>query len=183
MLEAGGLRILADDATRQRINVHHPDGIYEIKDVGGFLAESETEATAGCALKLVTQYLEWLPMDRPVRVIYMVRNVHEIVASLLAQKVVWEDDPVSAIRRGRQILLDCGVPLLDVQYRDMIQYPRATATTVAEFVEPGLGITLDVEAMAAVADPKARQKSYEAEGKTPELVTYQFDPGRVRVLG
>lgn len=183
MLEAGGIDVLADDQSKRRLNVHHPTGTYEIRDIGTYLAESEPRDTAGRAIKIVTQYLEWLPMDRPVRVIYMVRNVHEIVASLLAQKVIWEDDPVTAIGRGRRLLADFAVPQLDVNYHDMTHYPRATATAVAEFVSPGLDMDLDLDAMARVIDPAARQKSYEEEGKAPELIGFRFDPEKVKALG
>lgn len=183
ILEAGGIPVLADDQSKRRLNVHHPTGTYEIRDIGTYLMESEPRDTAGRAIKLVTQYMEWLPMDRPVRVIYMVRNVHEIVASLLAQKVIWEDDPVTAIGRGRKILADHGVPQLDIQYHDMTHYPRATVSRVAEFVSPGLGVDLDEDAMAKVIDPAARQKSYEEEGRAPELIGFRFDPAKVKALG
>lgn len=170
MLYAGGVGVRATEDRMQPLNRYSPSGTFELKDVGLRLAEEPPEWTAGYAVKLVAQYLDWLPQNRPLRVIFMLRDVNEIISSLVAMKVIWEDDPVSAIGRARRLLHEYDVPTLDVQYRDMIKYPRATAELVADFIErPGF----DIEAAASTVDARARRKAF--EDADPEIVQFKAD--------
>lgn len=171
MLVAGGIEALADKESLGDHGPHHPTGTYELWDVGKHLMEEPPEWTAGCAVKLVAQYMDWLPLNRPLKVIFMLRDPSEIVASLLAQRVIWEDDPVSAVRRARHILEINSVPTLDIHYKEMIKYPRATAVQVADFLERDL----DVSAMAAVVDPEARKKSHKAHKYEEGLLLFKAD--------
>ena len=172
MLFAGGVDVRATEDRMQPLNRYSPSGTFELKDVGLRLAEEPPEWTAGRAVKLVAQYMDWLPQNRPLRVIFMLRDPREIVASLVAMKVIWEDDPVSAVGRARRILRDFDVPTMDVQYHDMLKYPRATARLVADFIERP---DLDIDAMASVVDAGARKKAF--KDVDPELVT--FEPGNI----
>lgn len=184
MLAAAGVKVLASERSTKRINVHHPDGVYEMDDVGAWLKQSKPKDTAGKALKLVAQYIHNMPLDRPACVLFMVRDVHEIVASLLAQKVVWEAEPVAALQAARAFLVQNDVPTLNVDYHEMRKYPNATAAKVAGFLEDKAGRPgLDTAAMAKVIDPEARKKSYEVEGKREGLLSFNLDLSNVRVIG
>lgn len=178
MLEAGGIPALADEPSKDDMGVHHTHGVYELHDVGQRLMEHPKEWTAGKAVKLVAQYMDFLPLDRPVKVVFMVRDINEIIASLLAMEVIWEELPPDAVRKAHSLMGSWGVDYLDVQYRDLTKYPRAESARIAEFLAPEW--TLDVEAMAAIVDPANRKKAF--KGRDPELVTFNINPDRVRVL-
>jgi len=177
MLEAGGIPVLADKRSTKDMGPHHPTGIYELHDAGQLLLEKPATWTEGKAIKLVAQYMDFLPLDRPLKVLFMVRDVNEIVASLLAMKVIWENDPITAINNARRLLRSWDVPFHDVHYHTLLKYPKSESARIADFLE----MDLDIDAMAAVVDPKSRRKAF--KDRDPELVTYEVDRNKLQVLG
>jgi hypothetical protein len=127
--------------------------------------------TAGKALKVATPFIPAMPLDRDYKVVFMVRNVHEIITSLLAYKVIWEEDPVTSIGNARKILDENDIPVFDVPYADMVKYPRATVKGIAEFLDR----PLDVDAMAGIIDAKAREKAFKKHSHREQVLSFDKD--------
>jgi hypothetical protein len=162
MLEAGGMPILTDGS--RPADAHNPKGYYELEavkqlDKGG--DQQWLRAARGKAVKIVSFLLTWLPETNQYRVIFMERDLDEVVAS--QNKMLLErggPDTASADARTAEMYrrhLDqvfrfvasrrC-FSLLRVSYREAVQNPVAAARQMNAF----LGNTLDVRQMAAVAD-------------------------------
>lgn len=165
MLEAGGLPILADGI--RTADISNPKGYYEFEpvkelDKGGdvrWLAEAR-----GKAVKIISFLLTWLPERYDYRVIFMQRDLREAIASQNAMLAHRGETPAPGsasddeIRRMYEEHLQkvtrfmANRPCfssLTVPYRDVVEHPRDAAGRIDAF----LGGTLDIERMAAVADP------------------------------
>jgi hypothetical protein len=165
MLEAGGLPILADGI--RTADISNPKGYYEFEpvkelDKGGdvtWLAEAR-----GKAVKIISFLLTWLPERYDYRVIFMQRDLREAIASqnaMLAQRGETPAPGSASDDQIRQMYEDhlqkvtrfmANRPCfssLTVAYREVLENPRDAAGRIDAF----LGGTLDVDRMAAVADP------------------------------
>ena len=154
MLHFAGIEVLADEQMFQPQHKHDPHGCLEMKDVGKTVQLMSEEETANKAIKIVCPYATWIPVDRPVKAIFMQRDVNEIVTSLLAMKNIWDEDIVDTIAWTRGYLKYNDIPVQTVKYSDAIKYPKATAILVKDFLEADL----DVDAMAKAIDRGARTK-------------------------
>jgi hypothetical protein len=166
MLEAGGLPIVTD-----RLRVADEDnlrGYFEFEPVkhlhaggdAGWLASSR-----GKAVKIISFLLTWLPESYDYRVIFMRRDLGEVVASqeaMLARR--GEGDPMEpgqspartvALYEAHLAQVDRFLArrpcfaTIDVDYRQVLVNPRVSAERMATF----LGSSLDVAAMATAVDP------------------------------
>jgi len=163
MLEAGGLEILTDRF--RTADESNPQGYYEVErvkelDKGGdpsWLKESQ-----GKAIKIIAFFLTHLPDTLNYSVIFMQRDMTEIVASqnkMLSQRgqpSEAEDDQVldafkQHLLRTRAVLTsrDC-FESLDVNYNEILEDPFSQAKNVSDF----LGGALNVESMAAAVNPQ-----------------------------
>jgi hypothetical protein len=173
MLEAGGLPILADGI--RSADVSNPKGYYEFEpvkelDKGGDVAW--LSAARGKAVKIISFLLTWLPERYDYRVIFMQRDLREVLASqnaMLAHRgeasgsvddeqmrQLYEDhlQKVARFMANRSCF-----STLTVAYRDVVERPRKAAGRIDEF----LGGTLDVDRMAAVADPALYRNRWKPE--------------------
>jgi hypothetical protein len=162
MLEAGGATVLSDG--QRAADAANPRGYYEfepVKDLdkpggGAWLGDAR-----GKAVKIISLLLTYLPESYDYQVILMRRDLDEIVASQNAMldargeargpedarlKALYEDH-LAQVQRflSRRACFST----LDVPYAGVIAEPRAQAERLSRF----LGARLDVERMAAVADP------------------------------
>jgi hypothetical protein len=163
MLQAGGLPIVADD--RRVADDANPHGYFElelVKQLGEKGADTSWLPDArGKAVKIVSYSLTWLPESYDYRIIFMERDLDEVVASqekLLALR--GERHHVDAAEATKDLFrthLEQVHRLLDrrtcfttlrVQYRDAIDQPFREAQTIARF----LGGSLDTTKMAAAVD-------------------------------
>jgi len=162
MLEAGGLEILTDRV--RAADESNPQGYYELErvkelDKGGdpsWLADAR-----GKAVKIIAFLLRYLPQNLNYRVIFVQRNLHEIIDSqnkMLAQRgetSETDDDRMLELFRqhlSRTMALITGracFERLEISYNEILDDPAAQANRVSDF----LGGALDVESMAAVVDP------------------------------
>ena len=163
MLEAGGLEILTDRI--RTADESNPQGYYELEKVKELDKGGDTswlEGSRGKAVKIIAFLLRHLPDTLNYRVIFMQRDLHEIIASqnkMLAQRGETSDtDDDRVMDAFKQHLLrtrsmvtsrDC-FQSLDVSYNVVLEEPAAQAKRVSDF----LGGTLDVESMAAVVNPE-----------------------------
>jgi hypothetical protein len=109
----------------------------------------------------------------------MLRDPNEIITSLLASRVVWKHDPRDTVRTALWHLRERmdNVIIHTVNYRDMVNYPFATAKGVAEF----LWVPEDddtIAAMAGVVDKNPRAKVKNVifkDGEKEPVLQFQFD--------
>jgi Sulfotransferase domain len=160
MLQAGGMKLLADE--RRAADQNNPRGYFEYEAVKRSGANvSWLELAEGRVVKVIHLLLRHLPPDRQYRVIFMLRDVQEVVASQRAMLKASgrsgariPDDNLSAVFEQqlvevRQWLAERpNFRVLYVNYRDVLSDPSAAAQTIALF----LGGRLDVSAMAGVVD-------------------------------
>lgn len=161
MLHAGGLPILSDD--QRPPDANNPRGYFEFAPVKRLASEGAPwmESAQGYGLKVVSPLLTYLPPMYHYAVIFMQRDLDEIVRSqrsMLAR--LGQDaaafDAAKAHAEYTQHLAAVRlwlnrqprVQVLEVAYRAVIDSPQETAERVSRFVG-----RLDVNAMAAVVDP------------------------------
>jgi hypothetical protein len=163
MLEAGGLPILFDDA--RKADESNPEGYREmerVKELARGGDASWLRKARGRAIKIIAYYLPYLPSDLNYRVVFMQRDLTEVLASqrrMLAARDETsdaDDERLQGLFRdhlGEASRLLSERPCfesLEVRYREVIDDPERVAATVAGF----LGGGLDVRAMAATVKPE-----------------------------
>jgi hypothetical protein len=160
MLQAGGMKLLTDE--RRAADQNNPRGYFEYETVKRSGADvSWLELAGGRVVKVIHLLLRHLPPDRQYRVIFMLRDVQEVIASQRAMLKASgrsgariPDDKLSAVFEQqlvevRQWLAEQpNFRVLYVNYRDVLSDPSAAAQTIALFP----GGRLDVSAMAGVVD-------------------------------
>jgi hypothetical protein len=160
MLEQGGLPVLIDD--RRRADDDNPNGYYEFEAVKQTKQDpSWLEGSEGKAVKMVYKLLYDLPGDRSYRVLFMRRNIGEILASqrrMLERNGV-TNDVVSDERMEKLFDSDLRefenwltrqshIRSIDVDYNRIQSEPKRELKRVNSF----LGGGLDVDSMARVVD-------------------------------
>lgn len=163
MLAAGGVEVLTDGVRAP--DVANPRGYYELERVKDLATTRDLPWLAGArgkAVKIVSSLLKYLPAHHNYRVVFMNRDLHEIVASqdkMLAQRGEGAGTPDEAalvalneqhLKQVKALLAhDTCFETLEVRYTDVLTAPLDQARRVRSFLRR----RLDVEAMAAVADP------------------------------
>jgi hypothetical protein len=162
MLDAGGLDILTD--RKRKADEDNPKGYYELEKATQLRKKRDWLGNAmSKGVKIVAQLLPFLPKDLPIRVVFIERNLDEVLAS---QKTM-----LSRMKRDSGKFSDAQIQaaysrqldmvkqwlannpnawVLYLQHRDVIREPARSAGLVNHF----LGGHLDVEAMAQVVDPE-----------------------------
>jgi hypothetical protein len=162
MLEAGGIPPITDEI--READVDNPKGYYEFERVKQ-LDKGDKEwvaAAQGKSVKVISQLLRHLPDGYTYKVIFMRRNMDEIIASQKKMLINRGEDPDKVsdeeiadlfAKHLAQVMtwLDNqpNVDVLYIHYSAMLAEPQ----TQAELVTAFLGNELDVEAMTAVVDP------------------------------
>ena len=161
MLEAGGVPVFVDGV--RTADIDNPKGYYEyerVKDLAEEDDKSWVRAARGKAIKVISFLLKELPEDNNYRVVFMRRNLEEVLASqskmLDHRGEGSETDDVSMAelyeshlwRTGYLLRRSSHLSSLDVDYKGALSDPRAAAEAISAF----LGGSLDVGAMAGVVD-------------------------------
>jgi hypothetical protein len=161
MLEAGGQAILTDNL--READANNPKGYYEFERVknmkDGDLAWMPD--AVGKVVKIVTGLIAFLPPDYNYKVIFMRRDLNEILASQkkMLGRLGKEDDNIpddkmakvyeEHLKESRAWLFrQPNVETLYVNYNTMLADPTALLKTINAF----LGGAMDVKKMAAVVD-------------------------------
>jgi hypothetical protein len=160
MLAAGGMPILSD--SERSADVDNPRGYLEWERIKQLPKDPASIAEAeGKAVKVISKLLLSLPAEHEYRVIFMQRPLPEVLASqdeMLRRRGNF--DPAadnSVVARAFQDHLAAVYAWLNgkphvkvnrVQYHAVLNAPRETAESVAEFLE----VPLDVEAMTKQVD-------------------------------
>lgn len=162
MLEAGGLEIVAD--FERAADPDNPEGYYELErvkkiDLGGDTAWLTD--VRGKVIKIVSHYLKYLPDDNNYRVVFVHRDLGEVLASQAKMLERRGEDPGADDGRmkvlyaehlaeaARELAGRSCFETLDLRHRETIQDPEGAAARINAF----LGRGLDEQAMAEVVDP------------------------------
>jgi hypothetical protein len=163
MLDAGGIPPIQDGI--RAADEDNPKGYYEFERVKQLKEDKAWLPDAvGRAVKVISQLLLELPEGYEYRVLFMRRNIGEILASqkkmLIRRGTLKEggpsDDKMADImlRHVDQVYAFMekhpGMRVLTVNYNEVLADPRPHVPAINEF----LGGGLDEEAMLAVVDPE-----------------------------
>ena len=163
MLEAGGLPILTDGL--RTADEDNPKGYYEVERVKRLAREADKGWLAearGKGLKVISYLLKSLPPRFNYRVVFIRRDIDEVLASqrkMLARRgeaeetapermrALFEDD---LWRASHYLKSRPEFETIEIHYSAILARPLEEARRIDAF----LGGGLDVEAMAAAVDPQ-----------------------------
>jgi len=160
MLEAGGLSVVTDGL--RTADEDNPKGYYEderVKDLHQAGDKTWLRQSRGRVIKIISFLLKSLPADNNYQVLFMHRNLKEIVASqnkMLVRRGKKNDTPDERavalldeqVRDARFFLRRPQFEVLELNYRETLDSPRPLALKMAGFV----GRPLDVDKMTQVVD-------------------------------
>jgi len=159
-LEAGGMPVLTDGVRGP--DRDNPKGYYEFEAVKKTKDDpSWVQGAAGKAVKMVYRLLYDLPADHPYRVVFMQRDMEEIMASQAAmlERTGQQGADVSGDKLASLFTKDLedmyqwiehqgNFSVIFVKYKDMVRDPSVQCRRINAF----LSDCLDVDRMAAVVD-------------------------------
>jgi hypothetical protein len=169
MLEAGGMRILKDEI--RKADEDNPAGYYEFEKVKELKKDpSWLENAKGKAVKIISSLLEHLPERYTYKIIFMHRNMEEILNSQ-RQMLIRRGEPtdeVSDEKMGKMFLKQLqkieerlnkqsNMDVLTVHYNEILKEPAKHGEIINRF----LGNTLNTKNMTDVID----QTLYRQRGK------------------
>jgi hypothetical protein len=160
MLEAGGLVVVTDRL--READEDNPKGYYEderVKNLHETADRTWLREARGRVIKIISFLLKSLPADNNYKVLFMHRNLREIVASqnkMLVRRGEKNDTPDERavalldeqVRDARFFLRRPQFEVLELNYKDVVENGRAQAERMAQFV----GRPLDVAKMVEVVD-------------------------------
>lgn len=162
MLEAGGISVISDGI--READDDNPKGYYEleaVKQMGG--DTSWVSDAPGKVVKVIYRLLYELPKDQHYRVVFMNRQLEEVLSSQTTMldrndKTQTSRDPSRLIsqfqkevgRTKEWLAKRSNMVTLDIDYNQSIADPTATAAMLNDY----FGGTLDTEAMVAAVDRK-----------------------------
>jgi hypothetical protein len=160
MLEAGGMPVLVDN--QRAPDLDNPRGYYEFEPVKALKQVNTWVATScGQAVKMVYLLIYDLPPGVEYRVLFMQRNLDEVLASQrvmlerLGKPARLEDARLAVMFRNHLVRFTDWVKdrsnfkVLDVDYNALVASPEPLAAEVNRF----LGGGLEVSAMARTVEP------------------------------
>jgi Sulfotransferase domain len=162
MLSAGGMPIVMDGV--RAADEDNPRGYFEMERVKDLAREKDASwlrDARGKGIKIVASLLEHLPDSNDYRVVFMNRDLREVLASQAMMLTRRGEDSktsddrmlelfeqhlvrVKAAMRVRSCFAVC-----EIDYKNVVEQPREAAVRMREF----LGRSLDVDAMAGAVDP------------------------------
>ena len=162
MLQAGGMHLLTD--SQRAPDEHNPRGYFEDERVKhGHNDLSWLEQASGKVVKVIHLLLLQLPGDRDYRVIFMLRDLEEVISS---QRTMLKKQGRAAAKLSDEALRGVFEKQLDtvrewlakqpnfcvlyVRHRDVIENPAATAEQINRFLDG----TMPVANMAGAVNPQ-----------------------------
>jgi hypothetical protein len=161
MLEAGGMELVVDNI--RTADEDNPKGYYEderVKDLAEMTEKGWLKGARGKVIKVVSSLLNYLPESNAYKVVFMRRNLHEVLASQTKMLVRREeeshseDENLMAMYESHlqkvtfQLRFRPYFQALYLNYADVVKDPSTEARRVADFVGSGL----DVDRMAGAVD-------------------------------
>ena len=166
MLQAGGLPVLTDSI--RQADEDNPRGYFEYEIVKKLDADKTWMAAAhGKAVKIISALLIKLPPDYPYRIIFMRRNIQEILASQ-RQMLIRRGQPDDSAKDSDFAVLferhlqqvaqwltrQANMSVLYVDYGQLVGAPIEHVHTINTFI----GGWLDEDKMIGVIDPKLHRQ-------------------------
>ncbi len=160
MLVAGGLEPLTDNI--RTADEDNPEGYFEFERVKQLKDDqSWLQDARGKCVKIVSSFLRHLPQDFSCKIIFMRRNIDEILASQ-QQMLVRRGEPTDTISddKMRQSFerhlkdLESWLPtqpniaLLNISYNEALTNPLPSSRNINDFLK----LDLDVERMIGVVN-------------------------------
>jgi len=160
-IEAGGIPALTDNIRKE--DADNPKGYYEFEPVKKTKADSSwVQQAQGKVVKMVYSLLHDLPDDHEYRVVFMQRDIQEVLAS---QKKMLERSGKQGAKVGNEKLVALfnaqlekfyhwvaeknNFSIVFIDYKDMIKEPETQAEKIAEI----LGQSLDKSGFVSAVDP------------------------------
>jgi predicted AlkP superfamily phosphohydrolase/phosphomutase/tetratricopeptide (TPR) repeat protein len=161
LLEQGGVELLTDQI--RQADENNPKGYYEYEPVKGLLKADGCEwigQAKGKAVKVIAQLLPSLPSNYRYRIIFMQRELEEVLRSqqsMLAGEIKSSVDTEKLAQSYRDQMLRVKkfietqqhMELLYLSYREVLDSPVQAAEAVSRF----LGRTMDIEKAAKAVEP------------------------------
>lgn len=169
MLEAGGLEVVTDEV--RTADEDNPKGYYEderIKDLAEMQNKEWLRSARGKVIKVVSSLLQFLPDDNYYRVVFMRRNLHEVLASQAKmldrrlEKSETSDEEMLEMFTSHldkvqfQLRFRNYFGVLYVDYRAVLEDPVHHARRMNEFLDGAL----DEGRMVEVVDPDLYRNRY-----------------------
>jgi hypothetical protein len=177
MLEAGGMELVVDNI--RTADEDNPKGYYEDERVKA-LAEMDDKdwlrQARGKVIKVVSSLLNNLPAGNAYKVVFMRRNLHEVLASQTKmldrrnEESQTGDDDLLAMYESHlekvqfQLRFRPNFDALYVDYAEVVAEPARDARRIAAFVGGGL----DAERMVAAVDGSLYRNRRTADGAVTE---------------
>ncbi len=161
MLKAGGMEIFTDE--ERAADENNPKGYYEHDAVKSLKGNHQfLEEASGKVMKVIAQLLRDLPMNFRYQVIFMERDIMEVIASQqkmlqrIGKQVDTETLPLNLVQQYERTIEEVKkwakkhptAEVLFVPHRRVIEAPFVQAIQVNDF----LGTNMEVEKMAAAVD-------------------------------
>jgi hypothetical protein len=169
MLASGGVAVVTDNI--RTADTDNPRGYYELERVKKLKEDASwLPETRGKAFKMVSQLLFDLPPSERYRIIFMERDLDEMLVSQekMLERRSREPAPRDEIKRAfvkhLERLRDWldrqpNMEVLHVKYSDLVERPEEQSVRVSEF----LAGMADAEAMTQAVDPSL-YRNRKAEG-------------------
>jgi hypothetical protein len=161
MLSSGGLPVVMDSI--RQADEDNPNGYFEI-ELSKKLKDGEVKwvyEASGKVVKVISYLLEYLPKDLNYYVVFMEREIKEILASqnkMLErrnEKSLISDEEMTAQYNEHLRSVKYWLPrqqnirVLYVSYNSMVNQPEGLCNSIVDFLE----LPLDVKAMREVPNP------------------------------
>jgi hypothetical protein len=173
MLEAGGMELVVDNI--RAADVDNPKGYYEderVKDLADMEEKEWLNSARGKVIKVVSSLLNYLPASNAYKVVFMRRNLHEVLASQTkmldrrGEDSHTDDEDLLKMYESHlekvqfQLRFRPYFEALYLDYANVVAEPAREARRIAEFVGGGL----DADRMAAAVDGSLYRNRRTADG-------------------
>jgi hypothetical protein len=173
MLEAGGMELVVDNI--RTADEDNPKGYYEderVKDLVDMTDKGWLRGARGKVIKVVSSLLNYLPGSNAYKVVFMRRNLHEVLASqtkMLARRgedSQTDDQDLLTMYESHlekvqfQLRFRPNFEALYLDYADVVAKPEREARRIADFVGGGL----DAERMSAAVDGSLYRNRHTVDG-------------------
>ncbi|MDG1063782.1 MAG: alkaline phosphatase family protein [Flavobacteriaceae bacterium] len=157
MMDKAGIVALTDEL--READVSNPKGYYEYEPVKALYKDNSwLDKAQNKSVKIVAPLLKYLDNKHRYKIIFMKRDLDEVVQS--QQKMLGKSEatfPIKIYNQFQRLLasvaawqkLAPGIEILYLDYKDVVAQPDKIAEQIQEFV----GVPLDQEAMTQVVDP------------------------------
>lgn len=179
MLQSGGVEVVTDNV--RTADADNPRGYYELEKVKRMKTDASwLPETRGKAFKMVSQLLYDLPASEQYRVIFMDRDLEEMLLSQekMLQRLGGIAAPREPMKRAYALHLarlhewlrrQGHMKVLRVSYNDLMERPQRESQRVSAFLDG----KANAESMARTVDPSLYRNRKDAaavtgEGPAPE---------------